>query len=533
MDSLLLSIEPSDPLWIAIAFACGLALRLVGLPPLVGYLAAGFLLNALGAQGGEFLEATADLGVTLLLFSIGLKLRLRSLLRPEVLGVATIHMAVVTLFITGVFLLLSQTGLTLFAGLGLPASLLLGFVLSFSSTVFAVKILDELGATNSTHGRIAIGVLVVQDVAAVVFLAFSAGKVPSIWAVALVLLVFVRPVLCRMLERTGHGELLVLFGIALALGGADVFELVSIKGDVGALVFGMLLAGHPKANEVAKALLGFKDLFLVGFFLSVGMTALPGWGELFVALVVLVLLPVKVALYYGLFNLFCLRASSAWRTSLNLANYSEFGLIVGAIASAKGWLPGEWLAVFAVALSLSFMLSAPLVNVRDTLYQRWRGRLKRFERPRRLPGEEDLDLAHIEVVVFGMGRMGTAAYTALSENFGERLLGVEIDLVKAGVHQAEGRNVIAGDATNPDFWTRAAGLTDDLQLVLLTMPTHNANMVAARRLKEIGFAGKIAATSKYVDEEQALKAIGVDSTFNIYAEAGVGFANSLKANHQA
>jgi len=531
MHSLLLSIDPSDPLWIAIAFLCGLALRLIGLPPLVGYLAAGFLLNALGAQGGEFLSATADLGVTLLLFSIGLKLRPRSLVRPEVLGVASIHMAVVTMFIAGVFLLLSQGGVSLFAGLDLPATLLLGFVLSFSSTVFAVKILDELGATNSTHGRIAIGVLVVQDVAAVVFLAFSAGKVPSIWAVALALLVFVRPVLCRMLEKTGHGELLVLFGIAVALGGADVFELVSIKGDVGALVCGMLLAGHPKANEVSKALLGFKDLFLVGFFLSVGMTALPGWTELFVALVVILLLPVKVAVYYGLFNLFCLRASSSWRTSLNLANYSEFGLIVGAIASAKGWLPGEWLAVFAVALSLSFMLSAPLVNVRDTLYQRWRKRLKTYERKRRLPGEEDLDLRHIEVVIFGMGRMGTAAYAALEATYGSRLLGVEVDIVKAREHQAQGRNVITGDATNPDFWTRAAGLTDDLRLVLLTMPIHQANMVAAKRLKEIGFAGKIAATSKYVDEEEALKGIGVDSTFNIYAEAGVGFANSLKSSH--
>ena len=74
--------------------------------------------------------------------------------------------------------------------------------------------------------------------------------------------------------------MLILFGFTLALLGAAVFELVGIKEDVGALVFGMLLANHPKSNELAKALLGFKELFLVGFFLSVGMTALPSWSEI-------------------------------------------------------------------------------------------------------------------------------------------------------------------------------------------------------------------------------------------------------------
>lgn len=529
MDILLLSIHPSDPLWIAIAFVCGLSLRLVGLPPLIGFLVAGFILNALGAQGGEFLSATADLGITLLLFSIGLKLRLQVLARPEVWGVATIHMLLVTLLIAVFVFLLSQIHFSIFDGLDLKTSLLVGFVLSFSSTVFAVKILDELGATNSRHGRIAIGVLVVQDIAAVLFLALSLGKIPSIWALSLILLLPLRPLLYKLLEKTGHGELLVLFGIVLALGGADIFEIVGMKGDVGALVFGMLLAGHPKSSELAKALLSFKDLFLVGFFLSVGMSAMPGWTELFVALIFIAFLPFKVMLYFGLFNLFYLRVSSSWRTSFNLANYSEFGLIVGAIAASAGWLAKEWLAVFAIVLSISFILSAPLVNVRDNIYQTWRSRLKAFERKKRLSGEEDIELSHIEVVVFGMGRMGTAAYSAMEQEYGERLVGVEIDLDKTRQHQKLGRNVVNGDATNPDFWTRASGLITDLKWVLLTLPTHNANMAAAAWLKEMGYQGRIAATSKFADEEEALNAIGVDYTFNIYTEAGIGFAKDLKS----
>jgi predicted Kef-type K+ transport protein len=528
MDPQLISIHYSDPIWIAIAFLCGLAVRVVGLPPMVGFLMAGFMLNALGAEGGDFLNAMSDLGITLLLFSIGLKLKLKSLARLEVWGVATLHMVAATLLIAAMVLFLSYTNLPLLSGLDMETALLIGFAMSFSSTVFAVKILDELGAANARHGTTAIGVLVVQDIAAVVFIAVSTGKLPSPLALALIALIPLRFLLYRMLDKVGHSELLILYGITLALVGADVFELVGIKGDVGALVFGMLLANHPKANELAKALLGFKELFLVGFFLSVGMTAVPGWIEVLVALLFILFLPIKVAMYFGLFNLFCLRASTSWRTSLNLANYSEFGLIVGALAASAGWLPKEWLAVFAVVISISFILSAPLVNIRDSLYQTWRSRLKRFERSKRLYGEENLNLAHIKVVVFGMGRMGTAAYNAMQADYQGYLVGVEIAQEKAEQHSTAGRNVVCGDATNPDFWIRAPELINGLEWVLLTLPTHKANLNAALRLKEMGYRGRIAATTKYRDEEDALKAAGVEHTFNIYTEAGLGFANELQ-----
>ena len=152
MDPQLLSIHYSDPLWIAIAFLCGLALKMVGLPPLVGFLLAGFVLNVMGAEGGEFLSAMADLGITLLLFSIGLKLKLQSLARPEVWGVATLHMAMVTFLIAAMVLLLSYTSLPLLSGVDKETALLIGFAMSFSSTVFAVKLLDELGVTSARHG---------------------------------------------------------------------------------------------------------------------------------------------------------------------------------------------------------------------------------------------------------------------------------------------------------------------------------------------------------------------------------------------
>ena len=180
-------------------------------------------------------------------------------------------MLITTLVFGLLILLLGLFSFSKFTNLSIQTSFLIAFALSFSSTIFAVKILEETGSMKSTHGRIAIGILVVQDIFAVIFLTLSSGKTPSIWAFSLLLLLLVpqlikNPKLSYVLNKTGHGELLILLGVLLPLSGAALFSLVGLKPDLGALVFGMLLADHDRAEELANTLLGFKDLFLVGFF---------------------------------------------------------------------------------------------------------------------------------------------------------------------------------------------------------------------------------------------------------------------------
>ncbi len=108
-----------DPVFLAIAFVLGFAARQVGLPPLVGFLAAGFALNGLGFEGGPLLVQFADLGVTLLLFSIGLKLKIETLLKPEVWAGASLHMAATVVVFGLVIFALAAAGVHLFAGLDL------------------------------------------------------------------------------------------------------------------------------------------------------------------------------------------------------------------------------------------------------------------------------------------------------------------------------------------------------------------------------------------------------------------------------
>ena len=525
LATLFASIDYRDPIWIAVAYLLGFIVWQMGLPPLVGFLIAGFLLNMLGASGGEFLNEMADLGVTLLLFTIGLKLNIRQLLRAEVWGVATAHMGATTIGIAALLLLLSGTALPLIGGLSAPAALLLGFAFSFSSTVFAVKVFEEKGGMGSHYGRVAIGVLIVQDIAAVVFLAASTAKIPSPWAAAIiVVLILSKPLLVLLLKRAGHGELLILYGLVLALGGSALFELVSLKGDLGALFFGILLAQHAKAAELAKSLLSLKDLFLVGFFLSIGMAVMPTYDATFVAIFLILLLPVKLLLFFLLFTRFNLRIRTAMFSSLSLANYSEFGLIVTAIAVGNGWLPTEWLAVMAEAVVLSFIIASPLNVYNSKICKRFCHRLSGLERGERLPGDDLIRLGTHRALVCGMGRVGAGAYDHLQPVYEGEVVGVDYDEEKIVLNRNMGRKIIQGDAGNPDFWQRVERANHGLELVMLCMPNHEANVSAARAIREWGFKGSIAAVTKYADEEEVLRKAGVDSTFNMYAEVGTGFA---------
>ncbi len=155
MDFEWVAIVLGDVAWISLAFALGFLSRSVGLPPLVGFLATGFLLNAQGITSGEMLQKLADLGITLLLFTVGLKLNLRTLVRPQVWAVTGLHSSIVVMVFGLAIYWLALAGVPFVSKLDMQRSLLVAFALSFSSTVFVVKVLEEKGEMKSLHGRIA------------------------------------------------------------------------------------------------------------------------------------------------------------------------------------------------------------------------------------------------------------------------------------------------------------------------------------------------------------------------------------------
>ena len=519
-----IAIALDDVAWLFLAFVFGFLASRVGLPPLVGFLVTGFVLSYFGVAGGDVLNKLADLGITILLFTVGLKLDLRALIRPQVWAVTLVHSTTVTVLAGLLVFWLAVLGLPVFAGLDLATALLVGFALSFSSTVFAVSSLQNSGEMKSLHGSIAIGILIMQDLAAVAFLAASTGKLPTMWAPALLLLPLLRPVLIQVLLRVGHGELMILYGLVLALGGAELFEMAGIKGDLGALALGVLVAGHPRSGELAKSMFGFKDLFLVGFFLSIGLVGDLTWPALLVGLALVPLIAGKSLLFLLLMTGFRLRARTSLLAALNLNNFSEFGLIVTAIGVSNGWLGPEWLVVMAVALSVSFIIAAPLVTVDDWFYGRYREFWTRFQRKPRLPEDDYLDTQDATIAVFGMGRVGTGAYDSMHEKFGDTVIGVDFSNVTVRQHREAGRNVLQGDPSDADFWEKVDS-DHQIELVMLALPNLMANLDALAELRRVDFQGRVTATARYPGEDSELLEHGATAVFNIYQQAGASFAD--------
>ena len=527
-----------DSLWLIAAFVLGFLAKLVKLPPMVGYLIAGFVLKYFGAESGEIIDTISDLGIMLLLFTIGLKLKIKNLLKKEIWGGTPVQMILFIGIILFLFYILRFTPISYFKNTDFKMILLIAFALSFSSTVFAVKILENKGELTSMHGITAIGVLIIQDIIAVIFLVFETGKLPHLTALAIpIVLVTIRPVLFKILNIIGHGELLILFGFFLAfIVGAELFYITGLKPDLGALIAGMLIAKHKKAKELADTLLGFKDIFLIGFFLSIGLSGLPTVQMLGIAIILALFINLKVLINFLTFTRFKLRARTSVFASLSLANYSEFGLIIASIAVSKNWLINDWLIIMALALSISFLISSPLNSNAHKIYAGIKKHLRRFETQLRLTYDKAYDIGKAEILIFGMGRLGQSTYDQMFNKYGKIVLGLDYDQEVVESNKKQGRNIIQDDATDSEFWERiqlSQIKTEQVKIVILCMDDHKSNMFALERLKAINYKGIIASTAAYSDELTELKNKGISLAFDQKTEAGLGLANHICDNMKA
>jgi len=516
-----------DFIWILFAFICGLGAKTISLPPSIGFLAAGFILNIVGYQDDESLLLLSELGITIMLFTIGLKLNIKNLFKTEAWLGCTLH-TLLWIVVTITFIkILALISVSYFTDLDLITSALIAFALSFSSTVCVIKLLEESGEMRTRHGKLAVSILVIQDIIAVSFLVAATGKIPSIWAFSLLSLFFIKPLINRVINHVGHGELIPLIGFFLALGSYELFELVNIKGDLGALLVGMFLANHLKATEISKALMGFKDIFLIGFFLSIGFTAVPTLEMLGLATLLILLIPIKLLMFYSIFSMLKIRSRSAFLSALSLSNFSEFGLIVGSISVTAGWLSNDWLVILALSMAISFILTNIVYRFAHTLFAKYRGFLSVFERQEKLEEDNFCQPSQRPIVIIGMGRVGMGAYQAINSHCDNPAWGLDADKEKITLLTNKGIEAYYGDAEDIYFWESID--LSRLELVLLALPSVQEAISITTQLNMANYQGKIAAVARYDDERLQLEEFGIDKVFNFYTEAGVGFAEESLA----
>lgn len=497
-----------DILWVGLAFVAGMLVSRVKLPPLVGYLAAGGILAAYGYEAGPMLHEIAHLGVLFLLFTVGLHLRIKNIIRAEVLGTGVIHLGVSILIFFPVAFLLGQSFIS---------ALIIATVLGFSSTVLTAKALERRKELGAYHGRVAIGILIFQDLVAILLLALMGDAHPSPWSLALLGIPLLRPGLIRLVQLVQEEELQLLFGLMLALGGGALFETVGLSSELGALVAGMVLSGHPAADKLSKQLWGLKEAFLVGFFLEVGLTGLPDLKVLYLVVAGIILLPLKSILFYFLFLLFRLRARTSFIATISLTSYSEFSLIAGSVAASVGLIPEGVVVGFALLTAISFALNAPLSIWEENIWQRFESGFIRYERDVKHPDQTSVSLGTAEFLVIGMGNAGQAAYDRLKREE-KSVVGMDIDPARIQQNISNGRRVIYGDMQDPDLWENME--LSGLKSIILAIGTQEAKVNTARLIRKNQYEGAIFALTMREEEFSELKEAGANAVCLPITQAG-------------
>lgn len=353
--------------------------RVIRAPSIIGFLITGLVMGPSGLYlfDPEDVRSIKEIGLVLLLFIVGLELSPRPLFR---LGK---NLLIATGLQIGVTALLTASALLLFTGYSFVTAFLVGGIVSLSSTAIVLKQISERGETDSVYGMITIGILLLQDViviAFMLFLPFLALKPGGDWheiaarsglglAVIAVLAVGGRralPVLMNELARRGGPELMTLFAVFMACGGAWLASLAGWSPALGACIAGILLAEADARHQLVADIHPFRDVFNAIFFISLGMMAninlvIDSLAVIVVAVVVTLLAKTFITVGAVRFAGWPIRPSI--QVGLGLCTVSEFGYVVAYEASKMGLLPSSLFNVIMVYAIGTMILGALLVPV--------------------------------------------------------------------------------------------------------------------------------------------------------------------------
>ncbi len=512
------------------AGAGGLGARLLRLPPIIGYLVAGAIVGphalALVTQLHD-VQTLAEFGVILLLFAVGVEISLTDLRR---LGwrVLVASAGQITLTIAVGY------GIGTALGWDARASLVAGMALSLSSTMVALKTLNDRGELGTLHGRMAAGMLLVQDLAFVPMMAVIAalgGEGDSLVtelaisaAKAAVILVGVwfvgslgLPWLLKRVALVGARESFVVTVMAAALGAAALTSWAGLSAPLGAFLAGLVLSESDWAGRRALSeVIPVRDVFAALFFVSLGMLTDVGFltshlGE--VGLFIGASIVVKFFLIHTLVRALGYLPDTAARTGFMMIQIGEFSFIVAGAAVAMGVAGDEVLPVIITAAVVTMGITPGFVAGASRALTSLRARSTFFER--HLAGATGAESAlergpalRDHVVIAGYGRVGAFIVQEIRQ-LGLPYVAIESDPAIISREIAEHDSLIYGDATNDAVLT-AAGI-QHAQLFVAALPEHVSALVAVQHVRRLNPEIRIVSRAGRHEEVRALEETGADA----------------------
>jgi Kef-type K+ transport system membrane component KefB/Trk K+ transport system NAD-binding subunit len=533
---------------LALAALLGFAGMKLRQPLLIMFLATGILAGPAGfgiiASYGQ-IELLAHIGVALLLFIVGLKLDLHLI---RTIGPVALATGIGQIVFTSAIGLLIALAL----GMTLIGAAYVSVALTFSSTIIIVKLLSDKKEIDSLHGQIALGFLIVQDIAAILALvglttlgaAVSGGSGFSHQALGILLKgilflgcigLFTRYLLPGLSRRLAQSqEMLTLFAIAWAMLLGAASEWLGFSKEVGAFLGGVSLASTPFRDAIGSRLTSLRDFLLLFFFIDLG--ARLEWSTVgsqladsaILSLFVLIGNPLIVLIIMGIMGYRC---RTSFLAGLTVAQISEFSLIVAALGLSLGHITPEIMGLITLVGVVTIFLSSYMIMYSGQLYTLLAEPLKLFERhtPHR---ESDFEAGEqtgtVDVILVGLGNYGSAVAEQLLRRR-KSVVGVDFDPSALGKWRSRGLTVLYGDVADP-------ALHDLLPLhpakwVACTVRSREISLALLGHLKMAGFRGGIALTATMQEEAELYKKAGAAVVFRPFADAAEQAADLLLHTH--
>ncbi len=501
------------------AFVGGVVAQRLGLPLILGYILAGVLVgpNTAGLTVGDAheIELLAEIGVALLLFTIGLDFPLEELApvkRIALIG-TPIQMALTGLFGYGIGQLM---------GLGWMESLWFGAIISISSTAVVLKTLTEQGVINTLASRVIIGMLIVQDLAVVPLLILlpEIGNVGEglselgIAAVEAAIFITVMalfgtrvfPWVMARIAGWNSRELFLISVVAIGLGIGYGTYLFGLSFAFGAFVAGMVLSRSEYSHQALADIGPLRDIFVMLFFVSVGMLLEPQFlleNAALVALIVVAVFVVKGAIFAGVARGFGYGNIAPFAVGLGLFQVGEFSFVIAQTGVSADAISEELYSIVLTTAVVTMALTPFATRLAQPVYSKWRERFPKeqmdtFNLPQ--TGLKD------HIVIAGHGRVGTFV-ARLLDRLDQEFVVIENNPARSDEIRAEGLPVVFGDAAAEPV-LEAAG-TAKARLVIMTMSDPAGVRLAIQRIKSMNPEVHIVARSVTTAQLEELRDLGV------------------------
>lgn len=529
---------------LGLATLLGFAGQRLRQPLIIMFLVAGILAgpSCLGIiDVYDKIELLAHIGIALLLFIVGLKLDVHLIRTTGPVALATGLGQIVFTSAIG-FLIALAFGITTIGAVYVSVAL------TFSSTIIIVKLLSDKREIDALHGQIAIGFLIVQDIAAILALVAlstlgskqpeSGSAAAAFWIMAAkgigllaAVALLMRSGLPWVVQRLASSqEMLTLFAVSWAVLLGAGSEWLGFSKEVGAFLAGISLASTSYREAIGARLVGLRDFLLLFFFVDLG--ARLDWSAagmrlpaaLVFSVFVLIGNPLIVLMIMGAMGY---RRRTGFLAGLTVAQISEFSLIVVAMGLQLGHITPDLMGLVTLVGVVTIFLSTYMILYSGQLYKWLSEPLKVFER--RNPFRESLadspkSGAPVEVILVGLGQYGSGLAECLLRR-GKKLMGVDFDPLTLEKWRARGMSVCYGDVADPEILEQLP-LTQ-AAWVVSTVRSRDLNLTLAQMLRHRGYEGKLALAAASQGEAEAFRKAGAHVVFRPFQDAAEQAADAL------